>query len=584
MDNSSAAPAAAKAASVFTAGPATPASATATGGTSWILVIVAIVVMVGFVVTLGYLVYDYFSYKKKATAAAEQDRKTALAHDRYIIDRTNAISGQLNSNVLDANSKADYLRAGFNSWSDDFSKALRFTSNMPVASAAAAGGSGSAAAGGSGSAAAGAFRIGQVPGAPIANLELLKHTSFVGGLTARELTSERAAALCGSGANSGRCIRFPDADGNTYLTGLTPEASVVLDAARTKVLGSLDFGSAGSLGSSEGGLLLGGENVAFGNFSMAGGSGSEEMNLLNTDPDVGLVYVSKRSDEGLNPAKMIKFMATRDGTVIMNGNGIVLSSEGEPYAMIGYNAEQKAVMIKAGANGKIIVNGDVIMADDKTVFGTIGRDYDKNGAASGLRVSSVANNRLLLDTDVYLGDGRSLYGNVSAIATPLAIAPTPVATAPTPTAEQLAQAAKWAAKVAAAKEALTPTAMPYYNLLSALKKTLVEDRAKFTALASLPEEMFNYKDDLPGFFAKYPFMDAVYKVVAYTNTAEFAALPEGDATTAEMAVDYWSRDFTIEYSNGDKTHIGVKLQYPGNEYLNNRDFFNARYGYPLIGK
>jgi hypothetical protein len=582
------APAAAKAASVFTPGPATPASAA--GGTSWILVVVAIVVMVGFIVALGYLIYDYFAYKKAATAAAEQDRKTALAHDRYIIDRTNVISGTLNSNVLDANSKADYLRAGFNSWSDDFSKALRFTSNMPVASA---GGAGAAGAGGSGSAASGAFRIGQVPGAPIANLELLKHTSFVGGLTARELTSERAAALCGSGANSGRCIRFPDADGNTYLTGLTPEASVVLDAARTKVLGTLDFGAFGSLGSSDGGLFLGGENVAIGNFSMTDGRGSGDMNLLNTDPDVGLVYASKRSDEELNPAKMIKFMATRDGTVIMNGKGIVLSSDGEPYAMIGYDAEQKSVAIAAGPNGKIIVKGDVIMADDKAVFGTIGRDYDKNGVASGLRVSSVANNRLLLDTDVYLGDGRSLYGKVAgdtvkpamiAAPAPVATAPAPVATAPAQTPEQLAQAAEWATKVAAAKEALTPTAMPYYTLLSALKKTLVADRAKFTALASLPEEMFNYSNDLPGFFAKYPFMDAVYKVVAYKNTAEFAALPEGDATTAEMAVNYWSPDFTIEFPAGNSTHIGVKLQYPGRVYMDNRDFFNARYGYPLIGR
>jgi len=569
MDNSSAAPAAAKAASVFTAGPATPASATATGGTSWILVIVAIVVMVGFVVTLGYLVYDYFSYKKKATAAAEQDRKTALAHDRYIIDRTNAISGQLNSNVLDANSKADYLRAGFNSWSDDFSKALRFTSNMPTGAAggAAAGAGGAAGPGAS----AGAFRIGQVPGAPIANLELLKHTSFVGGLTARELTSERAAALCGSGANSGRCIRFPDADGNTYLTGLTPEASVVLDAARTKVLGSLDFGSAGSLGSSEGGLLLGGENVAFGNFSMAGGSGSEEMNLLNTDPDVGLVYVSKRSDEGLNPAKMIKFMATRDGTVIMNGNGIVLSSEGEPYAMIGYNAEQKAVMIKAGANGKIIVNGDVIMADDKTVFGTIGRDYDKNGAASGLRVSSVANNRLLLDTDVYLGDGRTLYGKTAAASGAGAgAAPTPTPT-PTPTPPA---------------PPTDPALMPYYTILNEVKAALIQKRADITAVYA-GEEFFNYKNDPTGFFAKYPFMDPMVKLFVYMQSSAFANITPEKRYEVEKAAGDWvaGSEFMIDLPNSGRVHLMTLLANGGMQltfYKNNSDMLNSRYGFPLV--
>jgi len=516
--------------------------------------------MLGLIVALGYLVYDYFSYKKAATAAAEQDRKTSLAHDRYIIDKTNAVSGTLNSNVLDVNSKADYLRAGFNSWSDDFSQALRFTSNVPVASAGAVGASG---ADGTGSAAAtGSFRIGQVPGAPIANLELLKHTSFVGGLTARELTSERAAALCGSGANSGRCIRFPDADGNTYLTGLTPEASVVLDSAKTKVLGTLDFGPVGTLGDSDGALFLGGENVSMGNFNMTEGSSSGDINIINTDPDAGFVYASKKSGEELDPAKMIKFMTTRDGAVIVNGKGIVLSSKGEPYAMIGYDTEQKAVAIQAGPNGKIIVKGDVIMADDKVVFGTIGREYGKGGVPSGLRVSSVANNRLVFDTDVYLTDGRSLYGKVAgdgAIAVP-AQSPTPPPT--------------------------NPAVLPYYTLLTALKVMLAANRAEFTALYSLPEEIFNYREKLPELFAKYPFMDAVYKIIAYMGTAEFAALPEADVVAAQEAVNYWTApEFGIEFPNG-RYHIGVLLQQSSTQqlYLNNRDFFNARYGYPLVGR
>ena len=588
MDSSPAAPAAKP---VFAPGPATPdsgASGSASGGGIGIVAIVTILLIVCVIGVLAYLIYDYFTYKKAALAEADKDRKAALAHDRYIIDKTNAISGTLNSNVLDVNSKADYLRAGFNSWNDDFSKALRFTSNIPSGSAgagtggAAAGGAAGGAAAGPG-AATGAFRIGQVPGAPIANLELLKHTSFVGGLTARELTSERAAALCGSGANSERCIRFPDADGNTYLTGLTPEASVVLDAAKTKVLGSLDFGEIGAIGNQDGNLHIGGPAVSLGNYYAPNGIASAEINVLGLNGDEGMYYASKKSGEALDPTAIVKLMTTRDGGLIINGKGIVLMSNSEPYAMIGYDAKTKGVVVAAGPGGKVIVQGDVVMADRENVFATLSREYGKDGAANGLRVSSVAANRLLLDTDVYLGDGRTLYGKTEGAAGVAKIA-APVETKPAQTPEQLEQAAKWAAKVAAAKEALTPAAMPYYTLLSALKNTLVTDRAKFTALSSLPEEMFNYKNDLPGFFAKYPFMDAVYKVVAYKNTAEFAALPEGDKTTAEMAADYWSLDFMIEFPAGTNTHIGVKLQYPGNEYMNNRDFFNARYGYPLIGR
>jgi hypothetical protein len=73
------------------------------------------------------------------------------------------------------------------------------------------------------------------------------------------------------------------------------------------------------------------------------------------------------------------------------------------------------------------------MADDRVVFGTIGREYTTDGVARGLRVSSVANDRLVLDTNVYLGDGRTLYGTTAPTpSTPTPGAPAPPSTPPPP--------------------------------------------------------------------------------------------------------------------------------------------------------
>jgi len=163
---------------------------------------------------------------------------------------------------------------------------------------------------------------------------------------------------------------------------------------------------------------------------------------------------------------------------------------------------------------------------------------------------------------VYLTEGRSLYGKVAGNGAVAAPAPSP---APAPA---------------------NPAVLPYYTLLSALKVMLAANRAEFTALYSLPEEIFNYREKLPELFAKYPFMDAVYKIIAYMGTAEFAALPEADVIAAQEAVNYWTApEFGIEFPNG-RYHIGTLLQQSSTQqlYLNNRDFFNARYGYPLIGR
>ena len=522
------------------------------GGLFWLIVVI-ILITLG---VLGYFIYDYLIYKADVADTLKRDRETDLAHDKYIIDKANEVAGTLNAGLTTTTSTAAYARAGLSNVTDVLGATFRFSSNVGGAGATAG--------------AAGGFKLGEVPGAPIGSVALMKHTSFIGGLTAHELSPATAASLCGTGANAERCVRFPDADGNTYLTGLTPEASVVLDAAKTKVLGSLDFGAIGTIGDQEGSLHIGGPAVSLGNYYAPNGMQSAEINVFGLNNDEGMYYASKKADEALDPNAIVKLMTTRDGGLIINGKGIVLMSNSEPYAVIGYDAKNKGVVVAAGPGGKVIVQGDVVMADKENVFATLAREYGKDGAANGLRVTSVAANRLLLDTDVYLGDGRTLYGKTEGTAGVAKIAAP--ASAPAPAPEPM-------------RTPIPATLTKYFTLLDEVRSMLLQNRAAFVALVSLPEEIFNYQKDPTGFFTKYPFMESVMKLVTYKNTAEFTAFSEADVAATETAIGYFTTPaFSVELPSG-RYHLGAVLQGSINQfYLNNRDVLNARYGYPLIGR
>jgi hypothetical protein len=125
------------------------------------------------------------------------------------------------------------------------------------------------------------------------------------------------------------------------------------------------------------------------------------------------------------------------------------------------------------------------------------------------------------------------------------------------------------------------TITKYYAVLDEVRGALTQNGAAFVALVSLPEEIYNYQKDPTGFFAKYPFMDAIMKLVTYKGTAEFAAFSQDDVSATETAIGYFTTDpFTVELPSG-RYHLSAILDGSIKQfYLNNRDVLNARYGYP----
>lgn len=62
------------------------------------------------------------------------------------------------------------------------------------------------------------------------DIQLMKHVSVLGGITIKDLQDDKRLKACGIGADSARCIEFPNDDGDTYLTTLTDGRSIVAGA------------------------------------------------------------------------------------------------------------------------------------------------------------------------------------------------------------------------------------------------------------------------------------------------------------------------------------------------------------------
>lgn len=212
-------------------------------GISILLMLVVLIVLIG---VLVYVIRDYYLHKDENAAdfeATKRDLTTEktdrLGNVRYIVDRVNTINEDIYNTFTKTaettTSNIDALSAAQNKTLLGLDAFVRFTSNEPVLAAAST----------TATAPSPALNILNLPGAPTANAELIRHTSFLGGMTARDLKPEGgvAARFCAPPATAGaapKCVEFPSADGNTYLTPLVDGKAIQLDGP-TAVSGALSF-------------------------------------------------------------------------------------------------------------------------------------------------------------------------------------------------------------------------------------------------------------------------------------------------------------------------------------------------------
>jgi hypothetical protein len=69
------------------------------------------------------------------------------------------------------------------------------------------------------------------------DIDVLAHVTALSGVTIKDLNKDRKFKVCGQ---NGKCIEIPNADGNTYLTSVTPNNNIVVDAP-IKAYNSISF-------------------------------------------------------------------------------------------------------------------------------------------------------------------------------------------------------------------------------------------------------------------------------------------------------------------------------------------------------
>jgi hypothetical protein len=195
-----------------------------------------IVIVVLFVIVAGVLAYvaqDYFKYKEAVSTdlntvndALTNESGERVSSVKKVVDQINTVNTDIyntfSSNVASSKVTTDGLKSSVTSVMDNqnmlvgnINKYLIFSSNTSVLSA--------------GNAREGQISIMNIPGSVTPDLRLITRVSAVGGMTINNLSSNIPMEMC-SATNPSRCMRFPDKDGNTYLTSFASDKNIVMGA------------------------------------------------------------------------------------------------------------------------------------------------------------------------------------------------------------------------------------------------------------------------------------------------------------------------------------------------------------------
>lgn len=200
--------------------------------------IILIVLSLGAIIAaLAYFIYDYVTYKHTvdgeittATTSINSERQDRLSNLKYVVDQVNTVNDNIynttTSNLQVTNTKVATQSARTDNLIAGFGKILSFNSTILPGSPS--------------------INLTDLPGSVAPNMNLMQHVTAVMGLTASNLSkSGNSVAFC-SQNNPNQCIKFPDNNGNTYLTTLDPAGSLVFDG-NIKATSNIAFGTSGTI-------------------------------------------------------------------------------------------------------------------------------------------------------------------------------------------------------------------------------------------------------------------------------------------------------------------------------------------------
>lgn len=185
-----------------------------------LLVLFVILAVVGLSV---YFLVDFNKHKNSNIKDFERvdtnlgdEKKTRLANLKYVVDQVNDTNKEMDTTYT---TKFDTIEKDLK---DNVDKYTKFESGFGTIIQAR-------------DSKNVVIPVTQLSTLPATDLELMKHVSVVGGATIKdlEIADKKGLSICGKKEGTGdpRCIKFPNSEGDTYITNLVNNKGIILDGA-----------------------------------------------------------------------------------------------------------------------------------------------------------------------------------------------------------------------------------------------------------------------------------------------------------------------------------------------------------------
>lgn len=186
-----------------------------------IAVVVMLLALLALAGVVTFFLWDYYKHKddnvkefKTTDSKIQAEQSDRLSNIKFVVDQVNSVNEDMYKNM---SSNVDVLRTTTynvskkqDSLIGGVDKFLKFSSNISISSTPQM------------------FSLMDLPGTAQPNVHLMQHVNAVMGLTVSDLSLSNIAEFCNP--DKTKCIRFPNSDGDTYLTSLQNDKNVVVDA------------------------------------------------------------------------------------------------------------------------------------------------------------------------------------------------------------------------------------------------------------------------------------------------------------------------------------------------------------------
>lgn len=276
--------------------------------------VIMVIVLFALIGVLVFLILDYMKFKTetadnlvKASETVTNEKTERLANMKYIVDQVNNVNTDIYNTFSSNMTMYDKKVTDVSSSNVTMMNSLESVFGFKVEGADK--------------------RILELPGGVKPDLQLITNVTAISGMNITQLTSNVSTQFC-SAIDSDRCIRFPDDNGNTYITSLYPNKQVVIDGDtvfRDKISyasadGNTTYGEISSFGTDNADMLLKtNKNMILQATDGGIGIGQSPINppdaMLHVNGPAGSVDIFKATsvNPGNTPVRILS-----DGTLIVN--------------------------------------------------------------------------------------------------------------------------------------------------------------------------------------------------------------------------------------------------------------------------